>query len=146
MRKKTLLLVIVGSFIFAYYWCFYAIRKGFQTGKTHEYLRLQISNQYIYLIKDGLEKYRNTYGHYPITNSKYYIDSIINFIDIPKPYLYQDSIQINSNPVLLENNLDSNKIKEGRFFIGIGRPENIIYYSCIDGKNYDLHYEEDSKK
>ena len=86
-------------------------------------------------VKLGLNKFKRLHGHYPLTSSKYFIDSLQEFIDIPNVYLYQDK-DINGE-------INSVRFESGKYkntYIAIGSNENIIVYRGFLDDTYKLYY------
>jgi hypothetical protein len=110
----------------------------------YEGLELNISKGYIDTIKNGLEQYHSIHSHYPITDGKYYLDSILSFITVDKAYLRQDSLGASNEVVSVKDGIIKNEIKGNHFYIGVGIKENLIYYACQDGLHYILYYKPDT--
>ena len=86
-------------------------------------------------VKLALNKFKHLHGHYPLTSSKYFIDSLQGFVEIPGAFLYQDK-DVNGE-------INSVRFESGKYkntYIAIGRSENIIVYRSFPDDTYKLYY------
>lgn len=130
---KTVILLIIGMLLLIILWNLNNKRPE-DFFDTHEGLRETIYDTLVKRVEEGLLLYKNKNGHYPITNSKYFLDSLDGMINIPLVYLYQD------RPI--EGSTKSIEFQGGVFvntFIGIGNCEVIIKYISTDGISYKLY-------
>jgi hypothetical protein len=101
-----------------------------QRGMTRE-----ISDSLIVKLTKGLNIYKEKKGNFPITDSKYYLDSIIEFVDINPIYIYRDTMI--ENKFISQNHV--NPISPMKY-IGVGNYEYLIKYSCSNGTTFKLTY------
>ena len=93
------------------------------------------AKKYSKVVVDGLFSYKNHVGQFPI-ESKYYLDDIMEYINIPPVYLYVDKLDENGNLIDFahaSSHADINK------YIGIGANTNIIIYK-LKSTGFILYY------
>jgi hypothetical protein len=136
--KKTISFIlffgVVGTI--AYFALLYKIKdmKPEDFVEKHSGMKKMMSDSLIVKISKGLSDYREKHGRYPITDSKYYLDSIIEFVEIDHVYIYHDTI---IDGMVDCKTIDSNTINT---YIGVGNCNYPIKYSCLDGVSYNLYY------
>jgi hypothetical protein len=101
---------------------------------THSGMNKMMADSLIVKITKGLSIYQQKHGRYPITDSKYYLDSIIEFAQINPVYVYHDT--------MIDGRIDCRRINSNttNTYIGVGNCTYIIKYSCFDGLVYKLFY------
>ena len=144
MKRSSLKLLLILTLItcFSIYTVFRC--KNVNKLEWYEGLELNIARGRMDTIKNGLAQYYSIHGHYPITDGKYYLDSILSFITVNKACLYQDSIGASNEVVCVKESIMKNEIKGNHYYIGVGLKENLIYYGCQDGQHYILYYKPDT--
>lgn len=100
---------------------------------SHKGLQKEVAESLKSEIKVGLNFYKSKFGHYPITSSKYYLDSIIEFVKISPVYIYQD-IEVNG----VKKSINNSGLKESNLYVGSGNSENVIKYFSTNGTTYEL--------
>ena len=117
----TLFLISIATFTSKY-----LLDKSLVAGEDHKNLRNNIAQDEIVVLKSALEKFKLKNNHYPITSSKYFLDSLINFLEIKQSLLYQDSV-VDGRVIKTHNDIKfitSHK----NLYVGIGNKNSIIKY------------------
>jgi hypothetical protein len=103
--------------------------------EKHIGLRKEIADSLIVKLTKGLNIYKEKKGNFPITDSKYYLDSIIEFVDINPIYIYRDTMI--ENKFISQNHV--NPISPMKY-VGVGNYEDLIKYNCSNGITFKLTY------
>lgn len=127
-----ILVILIGLLIISYLKV--ATIKPEEFFDSHKGLEKSIADTLIKKITKGLDTYKNDYGHYPITKSKYFMDSLDEIENIPLVYIYKDT--------LISGKVVSIKFQGGKYsntFVGIGHKDVIIKYISTDGISFKLY-------
>ncbi len=134
--KKILFISIILYFIYLIIFWIYAFRESFLNGEVRKAYNDATAMSDMFKIKKSLDNYKNINRHYPITQSKYFTDSLL--FDLKDSELsFCIDTSIGNATISLQKKINSTS---NRTYASIGNCTLFYIYKSINGVDYNLYY------
>ncbi len=134
-----MLISLLSAFLIIVLLYLFIKKTNFKEGEKHDILQNTIAKDILNESYLGLIKYKVKYGNYPNTNGKYFLDSIIYFMNKKEPYIYFDTLSDENKIITIGFGIQVNPALHDSIYFGIGNPQYYInYYKFQD--SFLLYY------